>query len=858
VNNGGRHEPRDAQGKIYLREGLHNIKIRYVQFGGDAILGISYAHAQGLRLTKQSLQRLREEGLPENIVERLKPLKWQKFAREHEFLEAVGHHLDNKQMVTYQQQIVKHAGGRTPLSSEILLPSYPDMLRVRLSRIDKRVLLVALIIFLIALGEHMLFGKKPTSAKSVWVEIVIVVMLFSLAFGVGTRYVSAFTHSGYVPRFYQKYFGPAVMLACGRGFVNPDNSQLPVLDDFLYLRSDSFACGELPADLTIYNLNPVQLFSRYLMYIIAFMWVVSGVSWSSLLPLYGIWFGLTIVLYYGIFRLGMRRSLSIIATLALMMSHLHLRNLPHLRDYAKAPFILAMILIMGCLVAFPTKRSTLLGLSVAAGIVLGVGIGFRTDLFITTVPFALTICLFLPNSLRANVKLKIEAFALFAGCFILIGLPILAFYGKARGFGFGHWILQGLMFPSNAILGIQGSLYHWGYSSLDSFITTVTNSYAARMLGSSTVYYVHSEGYSPISSRYVFEIAKNFPADMLIRWYATLLKIVELPFNPTPGSDYVLKMGADNLFSSLIKLYSWRTQMLRMFAGIGVYTVGGALMISVARGWRKGFFLLGCLLYFGGYPVLRFSGRHVFYLEFMTWWAAGFIMQQLTHVVSMMLRSKQRGVIRKFVTQPRYWRVPAQRIIWLTLGVVLVVAAPLLALRAYQQAHVRSLLHSYANAEREPLHVSQTLLEQDRILLESQQLNVLPQPTETVHTDYLVVEFASESLCHISQIQSIFRYAFTDPLVDFSQEMQIHLASQNETPTWLFFPVFSGSYGDPVFNGTYDTHEYHFQGIELSQRDKACFRGLYRIKNVSQLPLLIYFTSFPSWEQTALYQKLGE
>lgn len=69
------------------------------------------ADEAGFTLTKQSLENLRQEGLPSEMVEKLEPLKDQKFNTEDEFLEAVTQEIGNDQTVSYKAQIVKHAAG---------------------------------------------------------------------------------------------------------------------------------------------------------------------------------------------------------------------------------------------------------------------------------------------------------------------------------------------------------------------------------------------------------------------------------------------------------------------------------------------------------------------------------------------------------------------------------------------------------------------------------------------------------------------------------------------------------------------------------------------------------------------------
>ncbi len=67
------------------------------------------ADEAGFKLTEQSLDNLRQEGLPNEILEKLEALTDQKFNTEDEFLEAVREEIGNDQTVSYKAQILKHA-----------------------------------------------------------------------------------------------------------------------------------------------------------------------------------------------------------------------------------------------------------------------------------------------------------------------------------------------------------------------------------------------------------------------------------------------------------------------------------------------------------------------------------------------------------------------------------------------------------------------------------------------------------------------------------------------------------------------------------------------------------------------------
>jgi hypothetical protein len=131
-------------------------------------------------------------------------------------------------------------------------------------------------------------------------------------------------------------------------------------------------------------------------------WTVAGISWSGLIPLFGALFGLVIVLAYALFRLAAPMPVAILPAAGLMISTLHVQNLPHLRDYAKAPFVLALILILFWIVKHPPTPRRLVAWCVAYGLVLGVGYGFRTDFLACIPPFFVTVLCSFPGFIGAR------------------------------------------------------------------------------------------------------------------------------------------------------------------------------------------------------------------------------------------------------------------------------------------------------------------------------------------------------------------------------------------------------------------------------------------------------------------------
>ncbi len=861
VNNGGKHDLREAQGSVVLREGIHKIKLRYNQYGGEAKLSVSYGYTKGPKLTKLSIRQLKKARFPNYIINRLKPLKWKRFDTEEDLLMSLAEQIELDEIQEYQAQIFESAGVRSILSSSKLLPSWFNMFRVWVASVDKRILVLLFVIFLFVSLEEMLTDKKLGNKKRIGIEVTIVIILFSLAVGMGNSYTQAFTNSGYVAKFYQRWFGPAVMVACGQGYINPDISQLPALYEFLQVKRESFTCNELPLSLKSQELNLFQRGHRYLISTVGILWAVSGIGWNHLSFLHGILFGLTCTLCYGIFRLGVRRPLAIFLTVMLIVSDLHLRYLPYLRDYAKAPFILAIIFIIGCLMKFPVKRNVILGLSVAAGMVVGIGIGFRPDVFITAVPFVAVLFCFLPGGIRANLKLKTLAFALFIGCFLLTDWPLLVLYSRSGGTPYWHIILMGLMSPSDSLLNIKPAIYSWGYIPSDSFVWTLINGYVTQILISPGGFQEYGIQYNQVTAQYVFELIKHFPADMLTRWYATIIKTLDTPFFSSGPTFDALTFPRENLFFYLKQFSVWRANVLHFFSGTAGYIVSSALVLITVKTWWRGMLLVGGIIYFAGYPAIRFNERHIFHLEFIVWLAGGIVLQQIAHWAVMLLNSHRDNGFKNREARWYYWRLPVLRIIAFMGVFVIILWGPLLGLRAYQQAHVPSLLERYSSAAREELEITRQLLGDGRVLLKSEEYFSTNNDNDMdiLQTECIVVEFFSGPACPVSSANSIFRYIAEDRITDFSESIAVNLAGEGVGSTLVFFPVFSGKYRYPY--GAYEKYgkrekyfDYVFTGVELSEKEISCVQGIYRVKDMSRFPLLLYLTLSSEWRQEKLYQ----
>jgi hypothetical protein len=655
--------------------------------------------------------------------------------------------------------------------------------------------------------------KRIVPALDWWLAAV----LFSAAVIIGSIYVRAFERSGARSPvdlrtlsersmwFGQSEFGAAVALACGRGFVDPGYNLTPALSAFLTVSSDRFSCADLPSVLPPRPLNVTQRLYRYLMWTTAGVWAVRGVSWSGLWPLYGVLYGATVAVCYGLFRLGMGRPLAFAAALAIAVSPQHLSQLPGLRDYAKAPFILGLILIAGHLARRSADSRPLGALAGLFGAVLGIGFGFRNDIVIVVPLLLAAILLWQPPRDARALRMRLGGLFIAGVMFMIAAWPILSAYSS--GSNSGHVALMGLMPPFEQPLGVAHSVYEWGYTFRDEFAETLINSYTNRVQGHPVTYL--SAEYDRAMVGYLLQIARHWPADMVTRAYGAVLQVVNLPF-----------------------------RTLGILEGIGVPGVMLALLLVGRTKPLCGIVLLAALLFIAGYPAIQFQPRHYFHLEFIGWLALGFLAQRAIAGGTLMAR-----VCRSRAPLPRLSRGDLRRTATFALTAVGIVFLPIAAARLYQQRHVRDLLREYADAAREPV-ATETIDDRGRTLLQASALWADRDPQQRVSTQYIAATF-SPATCPAVRLPITFRYDAGDAWHDFSLDVTLTLL-RGDAPTHVFFPAY------------YVDGASRFAGIDVPSGFEACVQEVSRVRDLRTNPMLLNLTLAPNWDTGPLYQRLAD
>lgn len=681
-------------------------------------------------------------------------------------------------------------------------------------------------------------------------DIAIAAGLFAVALSIGTWYVPRVVAAGGQPRFYQESYGTAVMLACGHGYVNPDAATLEDLRQFLSLERDRIECSESLARIERRPLVPMQTAYRYLMTAVAWTWRLRGkIAWSSLAPLYGLFYAVTVVLAFAVFRQGMGRVLAVVITCALASSPLHLSYLAHLRDYSKAPFVLGLVLLAMKLVRPPLSFRRALTLAAEAGILTGIGMGFRNDLLVAVPAFVGALLLFLPADQIARGWRNLAAAGVFLATFALAISPMWSIYRTGGGSSSQHLIVLGLGEPFGEELGVEnGHLYEWGYGYSDEFAHAMISAHATRRLGNDSFLKMYGPDYDRAATDYLRHVAANFPADLVTRAYASTIKILELPY------DAKLFLPHDQFIQLPRRFVVARDRVVRQFTPVWPWAIGFMLVSVSLSSPRLGLFAVALLFYLSGYPALQFNERHYFHLEFVGWWALGFS-ASLTWTALTLAAGGRLSELRPAIG----WRgaITQALVLWVVVAVMLV--APLWALRAYQQPHLRQLFQKYVNAPVESLPLTPTIRGNGWVSIESPpQVDAVKTALQKdgVHAELIVAEFGGAA-CDSLKLDAVFRYTSTERAFDFTRTLQVQ-PPLSSTPLRILIPVYfhkaAASQAAGAMPGRTD---YALAALDLPSVAAGCLTKLARVRDTSSLPLLLELQLPPKWEQATLYETIA-
>ncbi|MBI1319797.1 MAG: hypothetical protein GC168_12750 [Candidatus Hydrogenedens sp.] len=645
---------------------------------------------------------------------------------------------------------------------------------------------------------------------------------------------------GYAYRLSTEHFAAAAMYGSGAGYFNPDRAQVPGLDDFLNERTNTFTLsGPVPENARL----PLSWFHHdhaYLMHAVALAWRVFGVSWTVFRLVIALLAGCLAVTAFGVLRLAAGRGVSAVFALVFMVSPAALTVMPNIRDFAKAPFILAACGLCYVLAVRPLGNRARAGMAVAMGLLIGLGVGFRSDVLVCVPPALIALACSTGGTGSWRAWGRSRGIAVALCCFVLaaFGAPILFNSAPNDTASAAHDIICGLSTESDTFLGVEPASYERVYYFWDGFAHAIANSYAHRVLGVQGPVPYNSPASGDAQEAYVLQTFCHFPGDIVARAYASGLRILgggfarveEFRAERTPYGY------PDNAFiDGIAPLYRMLAFPLEQFK-IALMVL--ALGLLAARSPRAGFAALLLGLYFTGYACLQFHLRHYFHLTLFTLWPAALLLQSGIDA-SRRLRAGQA------LPAPLPY---AQRFALFTVTAALLVAAPLWLGRAVQAMHVGATLNAAESAALQPL-ATIAVPEGDRVLHRLEQPLDAPPLFEgdqvwEVQGDYLAVELVGSEQPRVARIS----YDSETPFNDFSHEVVIPPLNPGGTVRY-FFPVYQSLHHSvagepnptPGFDGRWGLSR--FAGIALAADADDGFRGLYRVENTAPFPLFYNFVS---------------
>jgi hypothetical protein len=664
-------------------------------------------------------------------------------------------------------------------------------------------------------------------------DLAIAVAIAIVGMIVGAVYVDRVGQADY----YQAEFAPAVMQTCGHGFT--DYRGDPALRSFLSDRDGTYEC---PARFDETLRAPPTAFAiseRYLFAAASLLWWISGISWASLLPLFALMYGVTFAGLYGVVRLVARRSIATVGALVLLFSPLYLGMLPSLRDFAKAPFIVVGLFLVGLLLTRRFSTRGFAGTGAALGLTMGLGYGFRVDVLVIVPLFLLALAFFTPGAPRGDWRGRLAALSAFAVTFAIGVAPI--YVQMPSGGGNTTFVtIHGLMDPFDEALGVEQDLYSPGYLYNDGYTTSVIGAFAYRVERYRQPVHLGTAQMERFSRALYLRHAKTFPADIYIRSRAAFDRVFELGALSTTRAPAVpAEVDSTGMFA-----------FARNVLGDGLRHLGGPLLLPffafvVLAGSRPriALFVVLALVYVSFVSTLQYAPRHVFYLEFVWWLSAAFLLDRAIRFAPSFLgavRATREGALDDAAA---FWGA-AIRVAVAALPVFLVLVglvALLGPLRDYQDSRVETLLERYERAPRLDVSIRATLAGEGRTLLRvGDDDDVWRGPPDGVESALLVARF-EPALCPYP-VSAVARYESADPYNDWSQRLDLPMSPDLSRRVDVYFLAFRHADGA-------------FAGFELPTEQRRCLTDVSAVET-RNLPLLLYTTLLDDWRDVTRHETL--
>ncbi len=681
-------------------------------------------------------------------------------------------------------------------------------------------------------------------------------------------------------------FNPAIMLASGKGFVDVDPDKVPGMRAFLNGEAPSFSPESIPVDTEFRKPDKLVAYRRYIIYFVAGVWRVFGITWGAMKLPMTMLYAASCGAAYALFRLGMGRGLSVVATLAFAASPAMIMQVSWIRDFSKAPFILAALALIGYCVKYRVDARALRRIALALGVVIGIGIGFRQDVVLSAVPALAMLLIGARGTQPLGIRSRLSASLIFLVALAISGGPILVDLARAGSGESTHQMVMGLSTPCNRDMGVVPASYELVNSQHDYFVFATINAYARRTLdgaallpqvspdlllaarwmlleisqwpvpgdvqafaaacgvvGASFLWeeaertvtlqptaahhwmYYMNDAFVRTGRKFLLAAVRTFPADTITRAYACVARSLGEPRASYAWFDSRLAAYSERM-ESILKAAAPVTRFLERFKWL---FAAATLLLIAGYDLRTAWVCLLLLLYFGGYTVMQYAPRHAFYLTFIPLWMVGFLLTSGWKAWALARGSGSLG------EKTRALGRGCARALLFTACAGILLVTPLAVARPFQHRAVESVLPPYASPQLTPVatergedegwvlfRVPQSVFDQSAV---SRRLFDEPK------TAYLMAECVSNVADE--EIRVVYDHEGNG---DFTETCAIPRSAATEFGTVrYFFPV----YQDVVVSIDGASTKTKLRGIAMRPEWAGAFKGLYRVTNERDFPFLL-------------------
>jgi len=505
--------------------------------------------------------------------------------------------------------------------------------------------------------------------------------------------------------------------------------------------------------------------------------------------------------------------------------------LANLRDFSKAPFVLAAIFLLGLMVKRRMTGRAVALAAAAAGFVEGFGLGFRTDVLVTVVPTLLVLLFLVRIKGGRRIRARLRALCVYLVVFTIMGSPTLIKILNDNGAEAGHNVVGGLAVVEP--LGLEPASYRILQYMYDQEILSVTASYGMRVCGLPTPRVWFGPIMGEAGRKLIRHVIWTLPGDMISRAWGSVLYVCGGALaDKNCFSDAKIDRTTPLLRGIADHLRTWKLGYLMV-----------TLLILAGYRLRFAWAALFLIAYFGGYPILQFDQRSVFHLSILGFWLCGFVINALVLVPLCSLAFRAR--FREAAANPRLYFVPVlRRVGFFAVSVTVLVLGSFYGARYWQYYQLERLLASY---HRPQLEVLDTDIVTDRGTVLHKPREQLPGfvgpdvPIEqkdmyAVNTAYLMLEMTTPKTATAVNVVYESRSGFSG----ISNLIMVP-GSESERPTTtrVFIPVYEYTENISWQSPEVNLRMVQFMGVRFSEGDAALFCNLYRVCNLKDFPLLL-------------------